>query len=282
MTLKAFSSKTFLISSTLESRLPIYPTTLIPSPRKEDGTWGSWEVQRGNLNIHHKKLLDAISVCRDVEAWDDSTGEIIRTFDLAEVREFLDVSTDWTKVRKLLVDVMTTVIRVKHPGQHWGEMFPILSWVGDANKGATRCAWQYPAQMKKIIYSAGICELYANEATVWMTRETVKKIIGFRYPINYSLVNWCLSHSSDQHHRLATVLPMLGACQAGEKVVGRNARSTVRNYVKQIKDEAERHSELGISIEGEWIHSVREEATGVFIKTPEKAPEALSDMAVPD
>lgn len=254
-------SKNKPLAAALEYRLPVFPVVRLDAPRTHEIKWGGVYVERGSPTARHRDLLDAVlTVGRRVS---DRAGQLHVVFDLADVRALLGVETDWRGIRKLLLDLAGTVTSLRQPGQGWPPAFPILTFVGEANSNADRAGHQFPAKLKRITLSAGAAGLLAQEARVCLSRETVAAVLALKQQVSRSLARWCLSHSNEQHHRLADVLVAIGAAEAGEPISGRQARRGVHERVRWLREDADELLVLGIEIVGETLHYRRQK--GIFI-----------------
>jgi len=259
MTQTAFDKKP--LAAALEYRLPTFPVVPMSAPRTTETKWGGVYVERGKPTARHRDVLDAVLIAG--QRVSDRAGQLHVVFDLAEVRRLLHTETDWRGIKKMLLDLAGTVISLRQPGQGWPPAFPVLTFVGESNSTADRAGHQFPAKLKRITLSAGAAALLAAEARICLTRETVERVLSLQHQISRSLARWCLSHSNEQHHRLADVLVAIGAAEPGEPISGRQARRNVRERVSWLREDAFALAELGIEIDGETLHYRRKK--GVFI-----------------
>lgn len=249
------------LAAALEYRLPVFPVVMQAAPRILALKWGGVLVMRGKPTARHRDVLDAALTVG--ERVSDLAGQLHIVFDAAEVQALLGAETDWHGLKKMLVDLASTVISLHQPGEDWPPTFPILTYVGDAHSRAQRSAHQFQARRKRITISAGAADMLAREASVCLSRATVKRVLSMRHQVSRALARWCLSHSNVQHHPLADVFVAIGAALPDEPISGRKARRGVRERVRWLHEDADGLMALGIDIDGETLHYRRR--NGVFI-----------------
>lgn len=245
-----------------EYRLPLYPVGRLEVPRVADTKWGSVKVERGHLTARHRDLLDAILACAVRTVADASWGVHV-IFDVADVRRMLGVTSDWSTIRKMLLDMETTAISWKRPGEEWPDSFPILSFVGEANSDAERPSHQFKGKLKRITLSPDYVRCAVHEVRLYLNLELTRQVLALTHQVSRSVARWCLSHSSAQRHELSQVLEAVGAIQPGEPISGRLARRGARKYVEQLAYDSQALAELGIVLDGGQVVYTRNK--GVFV-----------------
>lgn len=228
--------------------------------------WGRVRVIQGGVTQHHRDLLDVIRAVAEHRVTDGGGQEHL-IFDVAKVRDMLGSRVNWRDIRQDLLDMMSTIVQIDGAACEWGAAFPLATFVGDAKSPAARAPHQFPAHLRRLVLSAGFTGLLERHATITLSRDVLEKVLVLKHGVSRAVARWCLSHSGEQHHELARVLAAVGAIDEGEAIVGREARSTARRYVTQLRDDASGLTALGVDLSAERLHSQRLSG-GVFVAVP--------------
>lgn len=250
-------------ASALEYRLPVYPVGK-DVPAKFSSAMGDISrvsIERGAPRARHRDILDAIMVSASKVAV-DPVGRIHVLFDIADVRQALGlscISFDWSKCRAYLLDLQSTIIAIRRPGDDWPTSWPMLAAVGDAKGDAVREQHQFSAKLKKIVFSEGAAALLNSETQLYLNKSLVLKILALRHQVSRSVARWMVSHSGQQHPAVDDVLAYVGAA-GGER--------QRRKYLQQLRGDGQALAEIGIEFDGEQLHYAR--SSEVFIQNPIK------------
>lgn len=262
-------------ASALEYRLPAYPVGK-DVPAKFSSAMGDIirvSIERGAPRARHRDILDAIMVSASKVAV-DPVGRIHVVFDIADVRQALCLSCtsfDWSKCRAYLLDLQSTIIAIRRPGDDWPTSWPMLAAVGDAKADAVREQHQFSAKLKKIVFSEGATALLNSETQLYLNKSLVLKILALRHQVSRSVARWLVSHSGQQHPAVDEVLFYVGAA-GGER--------QRRKYLQQLRGDGQALAEIGIEFDGEQLHYTR--SSEVFIQNPRKqGAEPKSGVAEP-
>jgi hypothetical protein len=225
-------------------------------------TWGRVRVVRGGVTQKHRELLDIIRTVAEYRII-DAVGQEHLIFDDAEVRRLMGKKIAWKDVHEDLLDMLGTVLQEgsKTPGS-WGKAYQIATWVGDANSDAHRLPHQFPAKLRRLVLSTDFTAHLHKQASVHYSLPVLKRVLALGHAVSKAVARWCLTHSHEQHHDLAAVLVAVGAVREGEPIAGRAARWQARNYVRQLRDDADGLGALGIAIADGRLHYHRQ--PGVF------------------
>ena len=246
-------------AAALEYRLPMFPICAA-GDGSYSGGFGELErvtVERGAPTTRHRDILDAIIVSAKTAVM-DQVGRVHIVFDLADVRGALDLSCaalDWSRLREYLLDLKTTVFAVRRPGDDWPTSYSVIDRISDARTQAERAPHQYGAPLKKIVLSEGYAALLAADARLYINKAVVLGVLRLKHRVSRNVARWLLTHTGDQHPRLQTVLPTIGA-RGGER--------QQKTYRKQLREDVTGLAQLGIQFDGKQLHYQRN--TGVFIE----------------
>lgn len=268
MTLKATKKeeRSLPTSNVLDYRVPLFPVSykIAKKLTQKNTLWGSVKIEKGNPTAWHKDILDAI-MCNVMTYGIDSQNRLTVIFDVVDVQKMLGVEIDYTEIRKKLIDLQSTVFSIKH---HKDEDFPttqsIIASVGNSKKDAPRLDNQFPAKLKKIVFSELATARLLNELNITINKPTMANIFKMKNQVSRALAKWCLTHSNNQNHDLKNILIAIGAIDFGQEIEGRAASSQAHKYRNQLKADRELLQGLGITINNTSVHYTRLSKT-VFI-----------------
>jgi hypothetical protein len=238
-----------------EFRTPMFPVSKSISGEVIFTKWGDVKIERGNPLARHRDYLDAISLCREASSY-DSVGRLHVAFDFAKVKKILNVESDWGDAREFLVDLASTVISTRKPGETGWHSWTVLSDVKDSTADAERDGWQFKGKLKKIIFHEKAVDFLIRDAKIFLSRDVTVKVLGLKHQVSRSVARWCLSHSGDQNHSLRDVLAAVGV-RCGDRVR--------RRYVSQLHKDDSGLQELGVTVEDGMLR-YRRLGKGIFIE----------------
>jgi len=204
----------------------------------------------------HRDVLDAVHACAK-EAFIDGARQLVIVFDDADVRSLLGRDFKWRDIYQYLSALVGVRLRIWKSGCEATtstDTFTILARIRVSDKPAKRKPGQYPANTKMIVYSAGFVEnMLFNEPTLRVNKDVIRKTLALTNQVSRSCVRWLLSHKGDQHHNADDVLRYVGFDSSDRQL---------RDYLKQLKDDAVAMKDLKIELVDGVFHTKRH--PGVF------------------
>jgi len=189
-------------------------------PAEMETAWGSVRIERGNPRSIHRDILDAI-LCAPVKikierSQEKDFGQLIVTFDCAQVIQRLGTTANWKWLRQRLVDFQAIVISVKKPADDWGTSYSLIESVGDSIYPAKRKRTQFSAALKQITFTKAGTAVILGSMGICLDIDVCSRVLALKHAVSRAIARWCLSHKGSQHHGLSSVLVACG-CGGGSR-----------------------------------------------------------------
>ncbi len=215
------------------------------APRHQTTVWGGVKVEQGNPTSLHRDILDAIFTVAEQSPLTPS-GEMYIAFDAAKVLRLLGTRADYRWLLRKLREINQIVISIRPPKiQEWPAARQIVTYAGESSLAADRHAWQYKANLKKLVLPPAAVQAMELGIQIRLDDSILRTLLSLKHAASRSLARWCLSHVTRQKHLLDTLLKAIGVCNVGER--------QRRGYAAQIHEDAIGLAKIGVRIDGPYV-----------------------------